>query len=448
MNESDSERIAGTLIDRGYSMVSTPDDAELVVLNTCSIRDGAENKVYSDLGRLRMLEAERGQPMKIAVAGCVAQQEGARILARDRGVNLVFGSRAISQLGDMLPRLEAGERLVEVDIHTRPDAPDSHVRPDPWRAFVTVMEGCDNHCAFCVVPATRGPEVSRAPEGIVDEVEQLAAAGCVEVTLLGQNVTSYGRGLSCGTDFAGLLERIHAVPGIRRIRYTTSHPKDFSERLMDTLARLPKVARHLHLPLQSGSNRVLERMGRGYTVAEYMRRIERIRALIPDIAVTTDMIVGFPGETGADFEQTLDAVRDIGYLNLYGFKYSRRPNTAALALDGHLDDEVRSARLEKLLTLQKAITLARHQSLVGSLREVLVEGVSRRNAERLSGRLEENLLVHFSGDPDWQGTFRTVRITSATSSALLGEDLGEEDPLETAGLADGKTFELTRGAVR
>jgi len=419
MNESDSERISGTLIDNGYSMVATPDEADLVVLNTCSIREGAENKVYSDLGRLRILEAERGTPMQVAVAGCVAQQEGEKILSRDRSVDLVFGSRAIGKLPEMLPRLEAGERFAELNVHTRPDEPGTHVRADGHRAFVTIMEGCDNHCAFCVVPATRGPEVSRRPEGIVAEVEQLAAEGYVEVTLLGQNVTSYGKGLD--TDFADLLTRIHAIPGIRRIRYTTSHPKDFSDRLIDTLADCPKVVRHLHLPLQSGSDAVLARMGRGYTVAEYRRKIDRVRAKVPGIAITTDMIVGFPGETDADHQATLRAVREIGYFNLYGFKYSRRPGTTALTLDGHLDDEVRSARLIELLALQKEITLERHASLVGQTREVLVEGESKRNASRLSGRLEENVLVHFEGDPEWIGTVRPVRITEATVSALIGE---------------------------
>ncbi|MBI5136107.1 MAG: tRNA (N6-isopentenyl adenosine(37)-C2)-methylthiotransferase MiaB [Nitrospirae bacterium] len=418
MNESDSERIAGTLIDGGYSMVASADEADLVVLNTCSIREGAENKVYSDIGRLRLLQREAGATRTVAVAGCVAQQEGPALMARDRSVGLVFGSRAISRLPELIGRVEAGERVTAIDIHTRPDAPDSQVRGDPHRAWVTVMEGCDNHCAFCVVPATRGPEVSRHPDGVVAEVRELAERGYVEVTLLGQNVTSYGK--NHGTDFADLLRRLHAIDGIRRIRYTTSHPKDFSDRLMDTLADCPKVARHLHLPLQSGSDRVLARMGRGYTYAAYRAKIERVRSLLPGLAITTDLIVGFPGETEADFSATLDAVREIGYFNLYGFKYSRRPGTLALTLDGHLDDDTRDQRLATLLAMQKATTLRHYQALVGSLVNVLVEGVSKRNTARLSGRLENGALAHFEGDPGWVGSFRQVRVTQASASALIG----------------------------
>ncbi len=418
MNESDSERIAGTLIDRGYSMVSAADEADLVVLNTCSIREGAENKVYSDIGRLKLLREETGAAQTVAVAGCVAQQEGPALMARDKSVGLVFGSRAISQLPELIDRVEAGERVTAIDIHTRPDDQENQVRTDPYRAWVTIMEGCDNGCAFCVVPATRGPEVSRHPDGVVAEVRDLAERGYVEVTLLGQNVTSFGK--NHNTDFADLITRLNAIDGIRRIRYTTSHPKDFSDKLMDTLAASPKVVKQLHLPLQSGSDAVLERMGRGYTYDEYLTRITRIRSLIPDIAITTDLICGFPGETDADFQRTLDAVAEIDYFNLYGFKYSRRPGTTALHLDGHLEDEVRSARLHRLLALQKEHTLRHHNALVGKQVEVLVEGVSRRNQSRLSGRMENGVLVHFEGDVSSVGTFRTVRVTEASGSSLIG----------------------------
>jgi tRNA-2-methylthio-N6-dimethylallyladenosine synthase len=419
MNESDSERIAGTLIDRGYSMVADPEEAGLVVLNTCSIREGAENKVYSDLGRLKGLEADRGRPMTVAVAGCVAQQEGEHLLKGGRGVDLVFGSRAIVALPDLLERVEAGERACATDVHTRPDAPGAHLRADPPRAWVSVMEGCDKGCAFCVVPATRGPEVSRSADGVLAEVEALAADGYVEVTLLGQNVTAYGgRG---DADFPRLLERIHAVDGIRRIRYTTSHPADFSDRLIDTLARCPKVVRHLHLPLQSGSDRVLAAMGRGYSYAGYRARIEKVRAAVPGIAVTTDLIAGFPGETGDDFARTLDAVAEMGFFNLYAFKYSRRPGTTALDLPGHLPEEVRSERLARLLDAQRPVTRRYHDALVGATREVLVEGVSKRDPGRLTGRLEEGVLVHFPGPSAWVGDFRSVRVTEAHAAALLGE---------------------------
>ncbi len=420
MNASDSERIAGALIDRGYSMAAAAEDAGLVVLNTCAIREGAENKVYSDLGRLKLVEAGRGAPMTVAVAGCVAQQEGERLLSGDRGVDLVFGSRAIVALPELMDRLEAGERVAETAIHTRPDAAGAHVRADPHRAWVTVMEGCDKHCAFCVVPTTRGGEVSRTLEGVVSEVEGLADAGYVEVTLLGQNVTAFGGGAP-GNDFAELLRRVAAVPGIRRIRYTTGHPRDFSDRLIETLGDLPEVAPHLHLPMQSGADRVLERMGRGYTWDFYRDRVARARAAVPGLAVTTDVIVGFPGETDDDFARTMDAVAEIGFFNLYGFKYSRRPNTPALAFDDQVPDEVRAERLSRLLDLQRPITLAHHGRLVGATREALVEGVSKRNAARLSGRLGEGVLVHLEGPPAWVGTFRKVRVTEAHPSALLGE---------------------------
>jgi len=419
MNASDSERIAGALIDRGYSMAAAPEDAGLVVLNTCAIREGAENKVYSDLGRLKQMGEGRGAPVAVAVAGCVAQQEGERLLAQGRGVDLVFGSRAIVRLDDLLARVEAGERVVETGIHNRPDAAGAHVRADPYRAWVTIMEGCDKHCAFCVVPATRGGEVSRTLDGVVAEVEALAAAGYVEVTLLGQNVTAYSGGP--GADFAALLMRVAAVPGIRRVRYTTGHPRDFSDRLIDTLGACPNVAPHLHLPMQSGSDRVLARMGRGYTWAFYRDRVARARAAVPGLAVTTDVIVGFPGETDADFELTLDRVAETGFFNLYGFKYSRRPNTPALDLDGHLDEAVKSERLARLLDLQRPVTLAHHGRLVGKVHATLVEGPSRRNAGRLSGRLAEGVLVNFAGPPGWAGTLRPVRVTEAHASALLGE---------------------------
>lgn len=421
MNESDSERIAGTLIDRGYSMAASPEEAGLVVLNTCAIREGAENKVYSDLGRLKVLETERGREMTVAVAGCVAQQEGEALLKGGRGVDLVFGSRAIVRLPELLERLEAGERGVETGVHTRPDDPGSHVRADPHRAWVTVMEGCDKRCAFCVVPATRGREVSRAPGGVLAEVAALADAGYVEVTLLGQNVTAYGKDHPCGTDFPRLLERVHAVPGIRRVRYTTSHPADFSDRLIDALARLPGVVRHLHLPLQSGSDRVLAAMGRGYTAAAYRERIDRVREAVPGIAVTTDLIVGFPGETEDDFARTLEQVADIGFFNLYAFKYSRRPGTAALDLPDHVPEEVKAERLARLLALQRPITGGHYGRLVGATREVLVEGVSKRDPGRLTGRLEEGVLVHFAGPAGWVGSYRDVTVTEAHPAALLGE---------------------------
>jgi tRNA-2-methylthio-N6-dimethylallyladenosine synthase len=421
MNESDSERIAGALIDRGYSMAASADEAGLVVLNTCSIREGAENKVYSDLGRLRMLEEERGRAMTVAVAGCVAQQEGETLLKSGRGVDLVFGSRAISDLPGLIERVEAGERVAGTAVLTRPDEPGAHVRADPYRAWVTVMEGCDKHCAFCVVPATRGPEASRGPEGVMAEVEGLARDGYVEVTLLGQNVTAFGHDRGEGGDFATLLERVQRVDGIRRVRYTTSHPRDFSDRLIDTLARCPKVVRHLHLPLQSGSDSVLSAMGRGYTFAEYRDRIARVREAVPGIAITTDLIVGFPGETDDDFARTLDAVAEIGFFNLYGFKYSRRPGTAALDLPGHLPEEVKSERLARLLELQKPVTLAHHEAFIGSDHEVLVEGVSKKNPGRLTGRLEAGVGVHFEGPSEWVGGFRRVRVTEAHASALLGE---------------------------
>jgi len=420
MNESDSERIAGALIDRGYSMAPSAEEAGLVVLNTCAIREGAENKVYSDLGRLKLMEAERGTPVTVAVAGCVAQQEGARLLAGGRGVDLVFGSRAIVRLPELLDGLEAGERVAETGIHTRPHEAGAHVRADPYRAWVTVMEGCDKHCAFCVVPATRGAEVSRTLDGVVAEVEGLAAAGYVEVTLLGQNVTAFGGGAP-GSDFAALLARVSAVPGIRRIRYTTGHPRDFSDRLIETLGALPKVAPHLHLPMQSGADRVLGRMGRNYTWDFYRDRVARARAAVPGLAVTTDVIVGFPGETEDDFARTLEGVAATGFLNLYGFKYSRRPNTPALAFDDQVPEAVKSERLARLLALQRPVTLAHHGRLVGHVHEVLVEGTSKRNAERLSGRLGEGVLVHFPGPPEWVGTFRDVRVTEAHASALLGE---------------------------
>ncbi|MCI0529752.1 MAG: tRNA (N6-isopentenyl adenosine(37)-C2)-methylthiotransferase MiaB, partial [Nitrospira sp.] len=334
MNEHDSERIVGILHERGYILCDTPEEADLILLNTCSIREKSEHKVYSELGRYAELKKENPD-LIVGVAGCVAQQEGSHIVEKSPWVNMVFGSKHIQDLPLMMEQVGEQKTVVMTEDLKgfAPTLPSR--RKDQIRAWVIIMEGCENFCSFCVVPYTRGRERSRPLCEIVDEITALARKGYKEVTLLGQNVNSFGRTSDEGVDFSDLLHHIHAIEGIERIRFMTSHPNALTPKMIQAMADLPKVCEHLHLPLQSGSDSVLERMNREYTYSEYVQRLETLRKVIPHISLTTDLIVGFPGETEEDFLKTLRAVEEIQYDNAYVFKYSRRPNTPALELDGH-----------------------------------------------------------------------------------------------------------------
>jgi tRNA-2-methylthio-N6-dimethylallyladenosine synthase len=420
MNEHDAERMAGLVAPMGYALTADPENADLILLNTCSIRDKAEQKVYSDLGRLVALKAARPD-LVIGVAGCVAQQEGRAILQRSPAVDLIFGSKGIERLPALLTEAVTTRRKVvytDDPIGIAPTLPAD--RRERVRAWVSIMEGCENACSFCVVPATRGRERSRLSGEIRDEIAALCADGCREVTLLGQNVNSYGRTSSEGVDFSDLLDLIHPIDGLARIRFTTSHPSAVTSKMIETLARLPKVCRHVHLPMQSGSDRTLTRMRRDYTFRDYLDLIAALRLRMPDVALTTDVIVGFPGETEPDFQETLAALDAVQFDNIYAFKYSRRPNTAALALDEQVAEADKDRRLQEVLAVQRPITRRKNESFEGRVEEVLVEGPSRTDRTRLMGRTSSHLTVNFDGSPDLIGRLVRLRILRVKANSLDG----------------------------
>jgi len=416
--------MAGILEQEGYVPAASADDAAMIILNTCSIRQKAEQKFYSELGRLRELK-EKNPDLRIAVAGCIAQQESGKLLSRAPHVDLVLGPSDIAGLSGILDRtIRRGTRAVltggDPEYH-RKSLPAS--RPDRIKAWVSIMYGCDNFCTYCVVPHLRGRERSRPAGDIVREVRELAESGYREVTLLGQNVNSYGKGSQENVDFPLLLRMVSDVSGIERIRFVTSHPKDLSEGLMNAFRDLPKVCEAIHLPLQSGSDRVLAAMNRRYSAGEYRDKVKKLRDAIPSIAVTTDIIAGFPGETEEDHEMTVRMLEEMEFDGLFAFKYSRRPKTAALELDGHLPEAVKDLRLAQVLELQREITLRRHQGYLGTVQDVLVDGVSKRG-EALAGRTRGNKVVNFKGSGSLIGSTVMVKVTSASANSFTGELCG------------------------
>jgi len=425
MNVHDSEKISGILSEAGYQPVDESKKADVVVLNTCNIRQKAAQKLYSDLGRLKIIKKQR-PGLRIAVAGCIAQQEGRSIFKRFPYVDFIFGPNNIDSLENWIKNGSQftvhGSRLTALN-----DNPDYHTKVLPLnrigrvKAWVSIMYGCDNFCAYCVVPYTRGREKSRPVKDILTEVQDLAEKGYKEITLLGQNVNSYGKNLKEEMNFPDLLKVLHEIEGIDRIRFVTSHPKDFSEDLVRTVKDLPKVCKHIHLPLQAGSDRVLSLMNRRYTYIEYKEKIDKLRLEIPKISVTTDIITGFPGETEDDFEHTLNALREIEYDGIFAFKYSKRPGTRALELPGHLDEEVKSRRLSKLLELQELITYRKNRELEGIILEVLIEGVSQTDPEKLTGRTKTNKIVNFNGEKKETGLTVNIKILEAKQHSLFGE---------------------------
>ena len=422
MNEYDSERVAGLLRGQRYELTDRPDDADLILLNTCSIREKCEDKVFSQLGVLKHLKRARPE-LIIGVMGCMAQLQQGKIQERAPYVDLVFGSPAIARVGELVARVKAGRRPVLetgegplVKITTRPETVDR------LKAFVTVMEGCEKHCTFCVVPTTRGRERSHAPDTIVEEIRGLAAAGCKEVTLLGQTVNAYGRDLAPPTDLAALLEQVNDIEGVERIRFTTSNPYNLTSRLIRAIRDVPKVVEHLHLPLQSGSDRVLERMNRGYTRGRYLEQIAEIRETVPDIALSTDLIVGFPGETDEDFAETVHMVEAVGYDNVFVFRYSRRPGTAAAVMEDQVPDDVKANRNSTLLEVAGRVAAGRSRRLEGRVMPVLVDGTSRKNPREATGRTRCNRVVNFDTDGrDLLGCVVPVCITQALPHSLRGE---------------------------
>ena len=420
MNELDSELIAGGLIEAGLRAASGIEAADVVVINTCTVRDSAERKALGLLGLLARRKRERQPDLVLAICGCVAQAQGGALLERVPELDVVCGTRRIQDLPDLIRRaIEKRVRVVDVadgnmaDLRTEGAARSGRVK-----AFVAVMRGCDNYCSYCVVPYVRGREVSRPPGEIVAEVRHLVERGVKEVTLLGQNVNSYGRGLDDEIDFAELLGRVSAVEGLRRLRFVTSHPKDISDRLIGAMAGLPVVCEYLHFPAQAGSDAVLERMNRGYTRAQYLGLVEKLRARVPGIALSTDLIVGFPGETVAEFEETVSLVETVRYDGAFMFKYSPRPGTAAAELDDDVPLDVKKARLARLLALQDEISLGKNRALIGRRIEVLVEGPSRKNAARHAGRTRCNRIAVFEPCPELVGELVAVEVLDATPHTL------------------------------
>jgi tRNA-2-methylthio-N6-dimethylallyladenosine synthase len=423
MNEHDSERISGLLEADGLVETGDVATADVVVLNTCCIRENADNKLYSALGNLKALKAER-PGLQIAVAGCLAQKDRALIQERAPHVDVVFGTHNTGNAVELLHRAASEGPIMEILEESDAFPSALPVKRDiSWAAWVTIQIGCDNSCAFCIVPSVRGEEISRPFEEIVAEVTALAAQGVVEVTLLGQNVNSYGRDLTRRRPlFAELLRAVGAVEGIRRVRYTSPHPKDLRPETVAAMAEVPAVCEHLHLPLQAGSDRVLAAMHRGYRAERYLARLAGARAAVPDLAVTTDLIVGFPGETDDDFERTLEVVAAAEYDSAYTFLFSPRPGTEAFEMvDRFVPGEVAAERFERLRVVVERSALAKHEARIGRTEEVVVEGPSRKDPDVLTGRTRQNKLVHFRSDaPLGVGTFADVAVTGAAPHHLTG----------------------------
>jgi tRNA-2-methylthio-N6-dimethylallyladenosine synthase len=429
MNFHDSERMAGLLEQAGYESTSDDRDADLIVINTCSVRERAEEKLFTRLGEIRQMGLEHGERPVVAVAGCVAQQEGPQILKRSNAVDVVIGTQNIKRLPMLVDesfRLKA-EATARIDVDPLADVSfplGIARRSDPFKAYVTIIEGCNEFCSFCVVPYTRGHERMRPVADILADARLAVETGAREVQLLGQIVNHYQAPDDVTCDFAALLERLSGIEGLERIRFASPHPRHVTPRMIAAMRDLPKVCRHLHLPVQSGSTRVLDAMRRRHTREDYLALVDRVRDAMPDIALSTDMIVGFPGETTADFEETLSLVRAVRYHSMFSFKYSPRPNTLALKrLGDDVSDEEKTRRIVLLQALQKDVQGELFEASVGRVEEVLVDSRSRRRPWELSGRTSGNTVVNLSGEPSWIGRIMRVRITRANPNSLRGEAL-------------------------
>ncbi len=431
MNEYDSDKMADVLnAAEGVVKTDNPEEADIILFNTCSVREKAQEKVFHDLGRVRHLK-QQNPNLVIGVGGCVASQEGAAIVARAPYVDVVFGPQTLHRLPQLIAeRREKGKAAVDIsfpEIEKFDALPPAKV--EGAAAFVSIMEGCSKFCTFCIVPYTRGEEVSRPFDDVLTEVAGLADQGVREVTLLGQNVNAY-RGAMAGSDeiadLAMLIEYIAEVPGIERIRYTTSHPREMTQRLIDTYAKVPKLVSHLHLPVQSGSDRILAAMKRNYTALEYKSIVRKLRAVRPDISLSTDFIVGFPGETEEDYERTMKLIDDVGFDASFSFIYSTRPGTPAAELPDDTPADLKTARLMRLQKRIDELAGAVSESMVGSVQRVLIEGVSKKNDAELAGRTDNNRIVNFVGNRRLIHTFADVRITSALPHSLRGEIVTRE----------------------
>ena len=426
MNEHDTGKMGALLAASGYRLTEDPEKADLILVNTCAIREKAEQKFRSSLGRYRVLK-ERKPDLVVGVAGCVAQVQGEAILKRAPHVDLVIGTHNLLKLPRLLQKVAARRRVTATDLTTdlrdRFDANLVPLSSIPAKAYVTIMEGCDLFCTFCIVPYTRGREISRSADEIIGEVKALVERGVKEVTLLGQTVNAYGRRPG-QIGFHELLARIDEVPGIERIRFTSSHPIYVTRGLVEAYGQLKHLCPHLHLPVQSGSDGVLARMRRRHTRRTYLDIVRRVRDARPDVAVTTDLIVGFPGEGEEDFEETRNLMREVGFSDVYAFAYSERPETKASLLPDRVPEMVRRERLTRLLEIQKETSLAQNRARVGGVEDVLVEGRSKTDSDKLTGRTPHNKVVNFRGDASRVGQIIPVRILEVSPHALGGEALG------------------------
>ena len=430
MNQYDSERIAQVMSRAGYVQTDRIDAADVILLNSCTVRDKAEQKVYSALGGWKEFKDAR-EGVIMGVGGCVAQQEGENLLKRVPHLDLVFGTHNIHKLPEMVDQAQTSRaRPVEIAFYRDPsymEAADGRTQVHGVKAFVTIMQGCNKVCSFCIVPHVRGREVSRPSANIIAEIESLVAQGVIEVMLLGQNVNSYGKLTRDELSFAELLARVDSIEGLRRIRFTTSHPQDLSPELTEAFATLDNLCEHLHLPVQSGSDSVLGRMRRGYTRQEYLDRIQRLRQRCPEVALSTDIIVGFPGETDEEFDATLELLERVGYDEIYSFMYSPRPQTVSAKIyEDDVSGHVKKERLTTVQKFQREISLAKNRERIGAIEEILVDGSSKLKNGQIMGRTRNNRIVNVTSSENVMGQLLPVRITGATANSLLGEVLWDK----------------------
>ena len=422
MNEHDSERISFILEDLGYTYEEDRKKADFILFNTCLVRENAELKLYGQVSSLKKLKEAHPEKI-IAVSGCMMQTEVARqvIIDKHREVDIIFGTKNINSLADLIFRyLETGERVVDISTDNVKDDFVKYNTPNHFQAYVNIMTGCDNFCSYCIVPESRGREESRRPSSIIEEVEYLVGQGYKEVTLLGQNVNSYGNKADFDQTFPELLERVAQIPNLKRLRFTTSHPKDLSDDLIKVIKRNDNICKYFHLPLQSGSDKVLKDMNRKYTQEKYLERVSKLREEIPEIAISTDIIVGYPTETEEDFEKTLDVCRKVGYDTAFTFKYSPRPKTRAAKLKP-IDDDIVQDRFDRLLDVLYPIFYEKNKTYIGKTVEVLLESESKNNPEVLTGRTDDYKLVHVKANKDMIGEIVKVKVTDNTSFTISGE---------------------------
>lgn len=432
MNARDSEKLAGILLQTGYEMTDAEEDADFVIYNTCTVRDNANQRVYGRLGYLGSMKKKKPH-LKIALCGCMMQEQAVidKIRKSYRFVDLIFGTHNIFKFAELIVTMfengkSNGGMIVDIWQETDQIVEDLPIsRKYPYKSGINIMFGCNNFCSYCIVPYVRGRERSRKPEEILAEIEKLAADGVVEIMLLGQNVNSYGKNLETPITFAQLLQEIEKIEGIRRIRFMTSHPKDLSDELINVMKNSQKICRHLHLPLQSGSDAILKQMNRRYTKADYLALVEKIKTAMPDIAITTDIIVGFPGETAKDVEETIDVVRKVQYDNAFTFIYSKRTGTPAAAMDNQVPEELVKENFDKLLRIVQDTAKERALLLQGQVMEALVEDLNEQDPSLVTGRLSNNMLVHFKGDASYIGKLMKVSLDECHGFYYTGHRLDE-----------------------